>query len=60
MDYRRKQVSNQLKKKLTQSPVISYSDIEKQSMLIVDGSQHAVGAILAQREIDGTHCKISS
>ena len=29
-------------------------------MLIVDGSQHAVGAILAQREKDGTQYKIVS
>ena len=51
---------NQLKKKLTQSPVMAYFDTEKHSVLIVDGSQHAVGAILAQREKDGTQYKIVS
>ena len=51
---------NQLEKKLMQSPVMAYFDTGKHCMLIVDGSQHAVSAILAQREKDGTQYKIIS
>ena len=39
---------------------MAYFDTEKHSVVIVDGSQQAVGAILAQRETDGTQYKIVS
>ena len=50
----------QLKKKLTQTPVMAYYDTNKRSLVIVDGLPHGVSAILAQREQHGRPYKIIS
>ena len=50
----------QLKKKLTQTPVMAYYDTNKRSLVIVDGSPHGVSAILAQRDQQGQPYKIIS
>ena len=39
-----------LKNRLTKAPVMAYFDTNKRSLVIVDGSQHGISAILAQRE----------
>ena len=51
---------NQLKKALTQAPVMSYFDVEKRSLLIVDGSPHGISGILCQRESNQAPYKIVS
>ena len=40
----------QVKKKLTQAPIMAYFDTVKRSLLIVDGSPLGICAILAQRD----------
>ena len=50
----------QLKKKLTQAPVMAYYDTTKRSLVIVDGSPQGISAILAQRERQGQPYKIIS
>lgn len=44
-----------LKNRLTKAPVMAYFDTTKRSLLIVDGSQHGISAILAQRENNASH-----
>ena len=56
-------ISNQkafelLKKRLTQSPVMSYLDTQKRSMIIVDGSPVGISAIFAQREHNSSNYHI--
>ena len=50
----------QLKKKLTKSPVMSYFDTAKRSLVIVDASPQGISAILAQREHQSDLYKIIS
>ena len=51
---------NQLKKALTQAPVMSYFDVEKRSLLIVDRSPHGTSGIFCQRESNQAPYKIVS
>ena len=43
----------QLKKKLTSTPMMAYFDTKKRSLVIVDGSPYGISAILAQKVIEG-------
>ena len=47
-----------MKKALTQTPVMAYFDASKRTMVIVDGSLFGLGAILAQRELQGQQYNI--
>ena len=47
-----------VKKRLTQSPVMSYFDTSKRTMVIVDASPVGISAILAQREQDSPQYKV--
>ena len=51
---------NQLKHSLTQAPVMAYYDTKKRNILIVDGSQKGISAILAQRERKNEQYRIIS
>ena len=50
----------QLKKKLTSSPVMAYFDTKKRSLVILDGSPYGINAILAQKEHNSPQYKILS
>ena len=50
----------QLKKKLTSTPVMAYFDTKKRSLVIVDGSPYGISAILAQKEHNSQQYKILS
>ncbi len=47
--YTHQKAFEQLKKSLTQTPVMGYFDVQKRSLLIVDGSPLGISAILCQR-----------
>ncbi|CAB4040925.1 Hypothetical predicted protein [Paramuricea clavata] len=47
---RHQKAFEQLKKKLTSTPVMAYFDTKKRSLVIVDGSPYGISAILAQKE----------
>ena len=50
----------QLKKKLTSTPVMAHFDTKKRSLVIVDGSTYGISAILAQKEHSSHQYKIIS
>ena len=50
----------QLKKKLTSTPVMAHFDTKKRSLVIVDGSSYGISAILAQKEHNSQQYKILS
>ena len=50
----------QMKRKVTQTPVMAYFDTSKRTMVIVDGSPFGLSAILAQGESQGHQYKIIS
>ena len=52
--------SEQMKKKLTQTPVMAYFDTSKRTMVIVDRLLVGISAILAQKEKDRQQYKIIS
>ena len=49
-----------VKKRLTQSPVMSYFDTLKRTMVIVDASPVGISAILEQREKDSQQYKVTA
>ena len=51
---------DQLKKKVTESPVMTYFDTKKWSMVIVDASPVGISVLLAQREPNSQQYKIIS
>jgi hypothetical protein len=57
---RHQKAFEQLKKKLTSTPVMAYFDTKKRSLVIVDGSPYGISAILAQKEHHSQQYKILS
>ena len=60
LENRHQKAFEQLKKKLTRTPVMAYFDIKKRSLVIVDGSPYGISAILAQKEHHSQQYKILS
>ena len=57
---RHQKAFEQLKKRLTSTPVMAYFDTKKRSIVIVDGSPYGISAILAQKEKSSQQYKIIS
>ena len=57
---RHQKAFEQLKMKLTSTPVMAYFDTKKRSLVIVDGSPYGISAILAQKEHHSQQYKILS
>jgi hypothetical protein len=57
---RHQKAFEQLKKKLTSTPVMEYFDTKKRSLVIIDGSPYGISVILAQKEHHSQQYKILS